>query len=246
MTEEQNAAIVQAQVDAHFGPKPAPPPKEKVPEKTIDHFIHMARAPAPKPVDSDYERQIRKLHRARLQKEASSSSSQQAAGKKCGKTVPQLGEQAAQEISPLVVPTTHERSTRAKYYCVQTVSVPQQGDVVITEEHIMQAHILKISVGQLLEIEPMSPLKESEIKWKYVWGQPLVHPDKVKDLPTRMYELHQWYMNITKISNRVSLMVNVKEEHYFHEKALSVEYSELFQLYNQDTLDKSIVCCYCL
>ena len=110
----------------------------------------------------------------------------------------------------------------------------------------MQAEMLKISVGQLLEIEPMSPLKESEIKWKYVWGQPLVHPDKVKDLPTRMYELHQWYMNITKISDRLSLMVNVKEDHYYHEKAVSVEYSELFQLYNQDALDKSIVSCYCL
>ena len=63
ITEEH---IVQAQLDAHFGPKPAPPPKEKVPQKMIDHFIRMARAPAPKPVDSDYERQIRKLHRARL------------------------------------------------------------------------------------------------------------------------------------------------------------------------------------
>ena len=73
MTEEQNAAIVQAQVDAHFGPKPAPPPKEKVPEKMIDHFIRMARAPAPKPVDIDYECHIKKLNRARLQKEASSS-----------------------------------------------------------------------------------------------------------------------------------------------------------------------------
>ena len=90
MTKEQNTAIVQAQVDAHFGPKPAPPPKEKVPEKVIDHFIRMAREPAPKPVDSDYERQIRKAHRARLQKEASSISSQQAAVKKCGKTVPQM------------------------------------------------------------------------------------------------------------------------------------------------------------
>ena len=110
----------------------------------------------------------------------------------------------------------------------------------------MQAQMLNISVGQLLEIEPMHTLKESEIAWQYVGGKPLVHPDKVKDLPTRMYQLHQWYMNITKISNRLSLMVNVKEEHYFHEKALSVEYSELFQLYNQDALDKSIVSCYCL
>ena len=88
MTKEQNAAIVQAQVDAHFEPKPAPPPKEKVPEKVIDHFICMAREPAPKPVVSDYERQIRKLHRERLKKEASSSSSQQAAGKNAGKLFP--------------------------------------------------------------------------------------------------------------------------------------------------------------
>ena len=147
MIEEQSAAIVQAQVDAHFGPKPAPPPKEIVPEKMIGHFIRMARPPDPKLVDSDYECQIRKLHRARLQKEASSSSSQQAAGKKCGKTVPQLGEQAAQAIPPLVVPTTHERSTRAKYYCGQTVSVPQHGDVLIMKDHIMQAQMLNISVG---------------------------------------------------------------------------------------------------
>ena len=236
-SEEENVAISKAEVEAHFAPKPPPPPREKVPVEKIDHFIRMARPPASKPVDSDYERQIRKAHRARLQKEA--------AGKKCGKTVPQLGEQAAQSIPPLVVPTTHE-SRRAQYYYGQTVNVPGLGDVVITEEHIMQAEMLKITVGQLLEIEDMPVITEEEIKRKYVRGQPLVEPDKVKNLPTRMYELHQWYMNITKISDRLSLMVNVKEEHYYHEKAVSVEYSELFQLYNQDALDKSIVSCYCL
>ena len=106
--------------------------------------------------------------------------------------------------------------------------------------------MLKITVGQLLDIEPMSPLREDEIKRKYVHGQPLVKPDEVKKLPTSMYELHQWYMDITKISNRESLMVQVKEDHYFNKKALSIEYSELFQLFNQDALDKSIVSCYCL
>ena len=156
MTEEQNDAIVRAEVDAHFRPKPATPPREKVPEENIDHFIRMARPPAPKPVDSDYEHQIRKAHQERLQKEASSSSSQQAPVKKCGKTVPQLREQTAQSIPPLVVPT--RESTRAQYYCGQTVYVPEVGNVVIIEEHIMQAEMPKIIVGQLLDIEPMSPL----------------------------------------------------------------------------------------
>ena len=93
--------------------------------------------------------------------------------------------------------------------------------------------MLGITVGQLLEIEPMSPRREEDIKRKYVRGQPLVKPEEVKNLPTRMYELHDWYMKITKSTNRESLMV-------------TVEYNELFQLYNQDALDKSIVSCYCL
>ena len=243
-SEEENVAISKAKVEAHFAPKPPPPQREKVPEEKIDHFIRMARAPAPKPVDIDYERHLRKLNRACLQKEVSSSSSK-SAGKKCGKTIPQLGEQAVQSIPPLVVPTTHE-SRRAQYYCGQTINVPGVGGVVITEEHIAQAESIGVTVGQLLDIEPMSPTREEEIKRKYAWGKPLVQPDKVNKLPTRMYELHQWYMDITKISNRESLMVNVNEEHYYHKKVVTVEYSELFQLYNKDALDKSIVSCYCL
>src|SRR5215216_5029295 len=101
MTEEENEAEVRAQLDAHFGPKPPPPPKEKVPDKVVDHFIRMAKAPAPKPVDSDYERHIRKAHRAQQKKESSSSSSQ-VASKKRRKIVPQLGEQAVQLIPPLI------------------------------------------------------------------------------------------------------------------------------------------------
>ena len=65
-SEEENAAISKAEVEAHFAPKPPPPPREKVPEEKIDHFIRMARAPAPKPIDTDYERHLRKLNRARL------------------------------------------------------------------------------------------------------------------------------------------------------------------------------------
>ena len=217
-----------------------------MPEETIDHFIRMAQPPAPKPVDTDYERHIKKLNQARLRKEASSGSSkQEVAVKKCGKTIPQLGEQAAQSIPSLVVPTTCD-STRAQYYCGQTVYVPEVGNVVITKDHIMQAEVLNITVGQLLEIEDMPVLTEEEIKRKYARGQPLVEPEEVNKLPTRMYELHQWYMDITKISDRLSLMVNVKKEHYYHEKALSIEYSELYQLFNQVALDKSTVSCYCL
>ena len=92
----------------------------------------------------------------------------------------------------------------------------------------------------------MDMIREEDVKRKYVRGEPMVKPEEVKKLSAGMYELHQWYMEITKTTNRESLMVKVKEDDYFHGTALSVEYSELFQLFNQDALNKSIVGCYCL
>lgn len=59
-----------------------------------------------------------------------------------------------------------------------------------------------------------------------------------------MYELHEWYMKIAKTTNREPLMVKIKAEHYYHENALYVEFTELFQLFNIDALDKSLVSCF--
>jgi hypothetical protein len=63
LTEEENNAEVAAQVKAHFGPKPPPPPKEKVPEDVIQHFIDNAQS-AVKHRDSDYEHSIKKSYHA--------------------------------------------------------------------------------------------------------------------------------------------------------------------------------------
>jgi hypothetical protein len=86
LTDEETDAEVAAQLQAHFGPKPPPPPKEKVPEDVIQHFIDNAQ-PAIKHSDSDYERSIKKSYHAQKEKESSSSLSQ-AAGKKAGKLFP--------------------------------------------------------------------------------------------------------------------------------------------------------------
>ena len=136
-----------------------------------------------------------------------------------------------QSIPPLIVPTH------------ASIGADQ---LVITDEHRRQDDELGITIYQLLELELMDTIREEDIKRKYVCGEPLVKPEEVKKLSTRMYELHEWYMKIAKTTNRESFMVKVKEEHYFNAAALYVEFSELFQLFNQDALDKSIVSCYCL
>jgi hypothetical protein len=223
MTIEENNAEVAAQVKAHFARK-QPPPKEKIPDEVIQHFIDNAQ-PAVKRTDSDYERSIKKLYKAQKDKESSSS---QARSSKCGKTVPQLGEQAVQSIPPLIVQS----------HGVSTADQP-----VITDAHRQMAREAGVTVEQLLGIEELPKIQDHEVAWKYVPGQDLVR--EVENLSTRMRNLHDWYLREVK-KGQDSLMVKVKEEHYFHAKDLWVEFQEMFQLFNQDALDKSLVSCYCL
>ena len=136
-----------------------------------------------------------------------------------------------QSIPPLIVPT--HVSTDAD-------------QLVITDDHRRQAEEAGVTVEQLLGTEDFETFKEEELQWKYVRGQPMVKPEQIPLLSTRMYELHQWYLREVKTTDRESLMVRVKAEHYFHEKDLWVEFQEMFQLFNQHALDKSIISCYCL
>ena len=130
--------------------------------------------------------------------------------KKCGKKVPQLGEQEVQSIAPLKV-----FSDKAALY----------NDNV--------AHQVLGDTGYAI----------AEIAYQYVLGQPLVTDTKA--LTTKLWKLHNWYMTAAK-EEKFYLMAGVKEEHYFREYAVQVEFSELFQMYNLRALDKCIISCYCL
>ena len=99
-----------------------------------------------------------------------------------------------------------------------------------------------ISVDRLLSTEEI-PM--ADVAWQYAPEKSLVRLEQVPHLSTQMRRLHEWYMKEVK-NGREMLMVKVKEEHYFYENELIIEFAEIFQLYNQDALDKSIVSCYCL
>ena len=85
-----------------------------------------------------------------------------------------------------------------------------------------------------------------ELKHPFVIGKPLVRPNEVKDLPSKMHRVHQWYMKeAAKGGNWI--YVHHKNEHYGHgDDVVMIEFEELYQLYQMDDLDKSILSAYCL
>ena len=86
----------------------------------------------------------------------------------------------------------------------------------------------------------------AELAYRYSYGKPLLRADKFPHLGTQMRRLHEWYMKAC-VEGEIMLIVGVRDEHYLcGNDEIHIEFEELFQLFNQDAMDKSLISCYCL
>ena len=82
---------------------------------------------------------------------------------------------------------------------------------------------------------------------RYVRGQDLVEPAKVRTLPSRLHQLNAWYMLATRIHDGDWIYGKILESHYGPgDDEFQIELCELWQLFNFDALDKSIMSAFCL
>ena len=169
-------------------------------------------------------------------KKPTGKSSQSASGSKSKKAtdkrrdVAQLGEQAKQSIAPLNVLS-------------KDVSLAQQQH---TEEAEKLAAVMGCIVAEFLgSQDDKLPTAAANPKPTYVPGKPLVSKEKWDQLPTQMRKLHQWYLSASK-GDEIMIVENVPHDYYFRHDEVHVEFSELFQLFNFEALDKSLMSCYCL
>ena len=87
------------------------------------------------------------------------------------------------------------------------------------------------------------PIHKGANRLPYVHGKPLVWEQLLVHLPTRMYELHKWYM-IASARGLVALEVRIEDYHYFRGRSsFNVPLEEFWFLFNQDALDVALVSC---
>ena len=142
--------------------------------------------------------------------------------------VAQLGQQSNQSIPPLKV-TTDEDSGLEKDPAHRAQFAADAG----------------ISVSQLDNENLLSSTFEPA-KWPWVYGKDLVSPDELKVLPTQMTRLHKWYKEVVLLG-REMIIVRVTSEHFSGiTSELTIPLEELYQLYQLDALDLSILSTYCL
>jgi hypothetical protein len=133
-----------------------------------------------------------------------------------GKNILQLGEQPQQSIPPLQVLSKEDEATAMFVAETKLIKAQLRGEVPI-----------RIHPGA--EREP------------FVMGEPLMWPELLNMLPTRMRELHELYMGPTADGD-VMFAARVKDSDLYRGLAdVWVEFVSLWFLYHQDALDKSLV-----
>ena len=224
LTEEELDEEVRSEVKRQLGPK-QPPPKETIPPEKVKKFlknISSGKAQEPKLPD-DYERTIRKVHRYEQQ------GKQAAYLQKRKQMLAEASEQQKQKEAAFRLKREQLRAAASGKQVAQLGEQPQKS----------------ITPLKVISDKEVQPRKEYEYAWTYVYGQPLVRPEEVDSLPTQMRRLNHWYLKATE-AKKENFWVKTGTEHYFVDDAMFVEFSELFQLFNQDALDKALVSCYCL
>ena len=82
-------------------------------------------------------------------------------------------------------------------------------------------------------------------RWTWEYGKDLVSPDELQNLPTQMTRLHKWYKNVTS-EGRILIRVKITDEHFNGADEATIPIEEIYQLYQLDALDLSILTTYCL
>ena len=104
-----------------------------------------------------------------------------------------------------------------------------------------------LTPAQILGDAPIQTHKGSG-RCKYVPQMLLVWERLLKELPTRMYELHKWHMQVAGgVRGMEHLEVKVEEQHYFRGRtSFAIPMVEFWFLFNMDALDASLISCWVL
>ena len=105
-----------------------------------------------------------------------------------------------------------------------------------TTQFVEETNLTK---GQLLGDE--IPLHPGAGRKPFVMGQPLIWPELIDKLPTRMRELHQWYLKACA-NAYIMLAARIKHTHFYRGMDdIWIDFDHFLFLFHQDALDKSLI-----
>jgi hypothetical protein len=162
------------------------------------------------------------------------------------KEIPASTSGTARNIEQIPASTTHQTNLFAG------ISPDVQKAVNIMSEDQMAQLITfyektKLPVGGLIIYEDLPVGKNQEFRWSFELGKPLVKPELVNKLPTKMRRFHDWYLKkSTEDLEMFGMLVKPGDSALQNEKVVWLRFTDIYEIYHLDTVNTNLMMVWCL
>jgi hypothetical protein len=102
-------------------------------------------------------------------------------------------------------------------------------------------------LGGILGLEDLPADKNQEFRWRFELGQPLVKPELVNKLPTKMRRFHDWYLKkSTEGLEMFGMLVRPGDFALQHEKVVWLRFIDIYEIYHLDVMNTDLMIAWCL
>jgi hypothetical protein len=98
---------------------------------------------------------------------------------------------------------------------------------------------------QLLEGLPAD--KNFVTRWRFQLGQPLVKPELVNRLPTKMHRFHDWYLKkLAAGLEMFGMLVRPGDFALHNKKVVWLQFIDIYEIYHLDAVNTDLMMAWCL
>jgi hypothetical protein len=105
----------------------------------------------------------------------------------------------------------------------------------------------KMPVGGLIGYEDLPTDKNQEFRWRFDLGQPLVKPELVNKLPTKMHRFHDSYLKKSAEGLEMfGMLVRPGDFALQNKKVVWLRFSDIYEIYHLDAVNTDLMMAWCL
>jgi hypothetical protein len=105
----------------------------------------------------------------------------------------------------------------------------------------------KLPIGGLIGLEDLPADKNQEFRWRFELGKPLVKPELVSKLPTKMHRFHDWYLKKSAEGLEMfGMLVRPGDFALQNEKVAWLRFADIYEIHHLDALNTDLTMAWCL
>jgi hypothetical protein len=123
---------------------------------------------------------------------------------------------------------------------IDNMSIEEMAQVIYFYEQT------KMPLGGILSLEDLPVDRNFIPRWCFQLGQPLVKPELVNKLPTKMCRFHEWYLKKSAKGLKMFGMLVRPRDFALQNEMVWLRFIDIYDIYHLDAVNTDLMIAWCL